>query len=377
MTGGDRGGLAFYAPMKPPDDPRPSGDRAMARALLRALDHPRFARAFGAAALASTLKSRDGEGAAAAQDAILAAAAEERKRLAAQPTPRVWLTYHCYYKAPDLLGPAAAEQGALYAIIEASRSAKRLEGPWARFAEAAETAIGRADVLFYMTERDRPALEAAIAPGQALRRLRPFIDLPADAPLRRPGDAAAPIRLLAVGMMRPGDKSQSYAALFKALARLRCDWRLEVVGDGPARAEVEAMAAGLGPAAARVTFRGQLEGAALRAAYAAADLFVWPGVNEAYGLVYLEAQAQGLAVLAEDRPGVRDVARDGALRTPPEDPSAFAGAIEALAGDRARLEALAAAGRAQVLGEHSLDAARETLFAGLAEGWARKHGAPP
>jgi len=38
---------------------------------------------------------------------------------------------------------------------------------------------------------------------------------------------------------------------------------------------------------------------------------LWPGVNEAFGMVYLEAQAAGIPVAAQDRPGVRDVLAPG------------------------------------------------------------------
>ena len=59
--------IAFYAPMKPPDDPVPSGDRTMARALLAALEGA----GLGDMQPVSRLRSRDGEGDPAAQDAHL------------------------------------------------------------------------------------------------------------------------------------------------------------------------------------------------------------------------------------------------------------------------------------------------------------------
>ena len=51
-------GIAFYAPMKPPDDPVPSGDRSMARALIAALE----ATGLGAVKMMSTLRTRDATG---------------------------------------------------------------------------------------------------------------------------------------------------------------------------------------------------------------------------------------------------------------------------------------------------------------------------
>ena len=69
--------IAFYAPMKPPDDPVPSGDRTMARALLQRWKEPVSA----TCSLISRLRSRDGDGDPAVQDGIFEAA-EARDRAA-------------------------------------------------------------------------------------------------------------------------------------------------------------------------------------------------------------------------------------------------------------------------------------------------------
>ncbi|MFO1341002.1 MAG: glycosyltransferase family 1 protein [Burkholderiaceae bacterium] len=67
--------------------------------------------------------------------------------------------------------------------------------------------------------------------------------------------------------------------------------RMVVVGDGPLRAP-------LARAHPTVRFVGMLSGTALAAAYASADLFVFPSVTETFGNVTLEALASGLAVVA-------------------------------------------------------------------------------
>ena len=116
--------LAFYAPLKPPGHPVPSGDRALARNLMALLESG------GARVeLASDLRSREPEGDAAAQAALMA---EARARLPAcidrgrAAGWRGWITYHNYYKAPDLLGPAVTRAlGLPYVLIEATR-ARRL-----------------------------------------------------------------------------------------------------------------------------------------------------------------------------------------------------------------------------------------------------------
>ena len=164
-------------------------------------------------------------------------------------------------------------------------------------------------------------------------------------------------------MFRDGDKLDSYTALAAALALVRSHgWALTIIGDGPRRADVESLFSVFGD---RVMFLGVLAPEQLADHFAGADLLVWPGVGEAFGMVYLEAQAQGCPVLAEDRPGVRDVVRDGGWLVAPEDPAAFALAIETLmTDDEARLAAGRKA-RAQIAADHLLGSARVRLKAGL------------
>ena len=83
--------------------------------------------------------------------------------------------------------------------------------------------------------------------------------------------------------------------LLEAFARVhaRAPWtRLVIVGDGPARAELEATAP---PGAA---FVGEVRGEALARLYACADLFCFPSTTDTFGQVLLEAAASGLPSVA-------------------------------------------------------------------------------
>jgi glycosyltransferase involved in cell wall biosynthesis len=348
--------IAFHAPMKAPDHPTPSGDRRIARLTLAALDRAGFD-----AACVSRLRTLDMEGDPAAQARLIDEAEAEAARLAgslATPPPALWFTYHCYYKAPDLVGPAvAAALGIPYAISEASVSPRRRDGPWAAFAARSDAAIACADRLFWTTARDRPALEAA-GLGPKMTQLPAFLD---PGPASAPRPAAAPLHLLVVAMMRPGDKAESYRRLAAALAHLPGDWRLTVVGQGAVEAAVLAQ---LAPFADRLTHIAGIDDPdAIRAHYEAADLLVWPGVNEGVGMAWLEAQAAGLPVVAEDGPAARALV-GGGLLCPADDPRAFAEAILQAATDR---EALGHAARAHVEAHHSLDAAAAILKSALSE----------
>jgi glycosyltransferase involved in cell wall biosynthesis len=81
---------------------------------------------------------------------------------------------------------------------------------------------------------------------------------------------------------------------------------LVIVGDGPARSELETLFANT-----NTIFTGYLNGEDLAHAYASADVFVFPGANETFGNVVLEAMASGLPVIAPKSGGVVDFVRDG------------------------------------------------------------------
>lgn len=342
--------LGFYAPLKPPGDPVPSGDRAMARALLAAFAH------MGAQVdLASEFRSRDGAGDAAVQARLLAEAAAFIPQITAQGREanwQAWVTYHNYYKAPDLIGPAVAcALGIPYVLIEATRARKRLGGRWDAFARAAEAACDAAHVVFYVTERDHDALAKYAPSGQTLIHLRPFLprtDLPT---------VAHGTHLLAVGMMRTAAKLPSYQLIAQTMALLPPTVRLEIAGDGPARAQVEAV---MSPLKDRVRFLSALDPVALADAYTRAGALIWPGVDEAYGMTYLEAQAHGLPVIAQDRPGVRDVLFPRAYPSVEEGAAGLAACAIAPAPTHNAI-------RAHISAHHLLRTAATTLRAGLAQ----------
>ncbi|WP_225770313.1 glycosyltransferase family 4 protein [Inquilinus sp. Marseille-Q2685] len=357
--------IAFYAPMKPPGHPVPSGDRRMARPLIEALR-----RGGHEVRLASRLRSWDPgvDPARPARIEALGARIAERliRRWRGGDRPDIWFTYHLYHKAPDWLGPpVAAALGIPYVAAEASHAPRRAEGPWAAGHRAAEAAIRRAAALVTFSDRDAAGL-SALVPAERIVRLPPFLDAaPFAALTRRPAD---PPRLIAIGMMREGDKERSYALLADALRRLGDrPWTLTVVGDGPARSRIERL---YDPA--RTVFRGAVPPESLPEVMAETDLFVWPAINEAFGMALLEAQAAGLPAVAGaaggESGGVAAILRDGGtgLLVPPDNAGAFADAVAALLDDPARRRAMGEAARANVLARHDIAAAAAILDRTLA-----------
>ncbi len=357
--------VAFYAPLKSPNHPLPSGDRTMARLLMKALDGAGFS-----PLLASELRTLDKAGDGQRQEDLRRQSMAEASRLIAEyralpeeQRPCLWFTYHVYYKAPDWIGPQVADAlGIPYVVAEGSRAAKRAGGPWATGHDGAEAALDRADAILVMTAHDREALEAARPQHQTLIDFPPFLDVQEWPASDNHSSQDGEPRLLTVAMMREGDKLASYRILAAALSHLRhLPWTLDIVGDGDARDEVERLFA---PVAPRVRLHGRIDGKAdLKALYEAADLFVWPAVNEAYGMVLLEAQAFGCPVVAGAYGGVASVVKheETGLLTPPGDIAAFTDAVSRALQDLERLRRLGLAACRFVRQERDLDHAAERL----------------
>lgn len=374
--------IAFYAPLKSPTHGTPSGDRRVAGLLVDALQLAGFR-----VELASTFRSFDGEGDAQRQlalrrqgEALAARLTEDWRARPPAERPRLWFTYHLYYKAPDWLGPAvSAGLGIPYVVAEASHAGKRAHGPWAIGHDATAAAIRKAALVICPSRDDIAGLEALVEPRRLLH-LPPFVDVAAYAEARRRReelraqlaraarlDARSPW-LVVAAMMRLGDKLASYRALAAALGNsLDVPWELLVAGDGPARAQVEDAFA-RSRIGARARFLGTLPARRLAEVFAACDVSPWPAVNEAYGMALLEAQAAGVPVVSCAARGVPDVVLDGrtGLLVPYADEAAFARAVRALLDDEARRRALGAEAASFVAGERSIEAAAQTLGRALA-----------
>lgn len=347
--------IAFYSPLKSPNHPVPSGDRLMARQLMAALRM-----AGHEVSVASELRSFSrAPGEAISPDAAEAEIARLRRLWRESGAPDVWFTYHPYYKAPDLLGPVlAAEAGIAYVTAEASYSARRDRDGWAGRQALLAEGLQQAAVNICMTRRDRVGLEAAV-PGARFAMLSPFID---PAPFLALEPAPQPGRLVCVAMMRNGDKLDSFRMLAQALGLLdRLDWRLSIVGDGPAAGGVRATFADLPES--RIDWLGERQPDEIAAILSQAAIYVWPGCGEAYGLAYLEAQAAGLPVVAQATAGVPEVVlhEHAGLLTPAGDIDAYAAAIADLLEKHDRRLAMAQAARLFVRDERSLAQASATL----------------
>lgn len=119
--------------------------------------------------------------------------------------------------------------------------------------------------------------------------------------------------------------------------------RLAIVGDGPAREELEKHFAGTA-----TKFVGYLHGEQLSQAYASADSFVFASALETFGLVVVEAMAAGLPVVSSRVGGIPDVIEEGrtGYTFAPGDVEGLVRGVQAIAADRARTQAMGQAARA-------------------------------
>ena len=311
--------IAFYAPLKSPDSPVPSGDRLIGRLLMRAL-----AMAGHEVHLAARLRSYDRHGDRQRQQRLAAIGERMARRLIRRyqhgAFPDLWFTYHLYHKAPDWVGPRVSKVLNIpYVVAEASHAPKQADGPWVEGHEAVAAAVAQASRIIGLNRADEACIRPLLTGEGRYVTLKPFLDA---APFLAAGERKEECRrllcrrhdldpdtplLLAVAMMRSGDKVQSYGLLARALEQLRdLKWHLLVAGDGPKAAVVGEAFASL-DRAGRVSWLGRQDPEALPALYAAADVFVWPAVKESPGMCFLEAQAAATPVIGSTGGGVPDV----------------------------------------------------------------------
>jgi glycosyltransferase involved in cell wall biosynthesis len=206
---------------------------------------------------------------------------------------------------------------------------------------------------------------------ERVRILRRAVDTALFTPGRRDpalraqwGVGTGGLALVHVGRIAPEKNLGLALRAFRAIQAHLPDARFVFVGDGPARAALQA-------ANPDLVFAGIQRGEALAAHFASGDLFPFPSLSETFGNVTLEAMASGVATLAYDYGAAREHLRDGlggrAVACGDED--GFIAAAIGLALDPVLRRKLGDGGRRAVAALDPASVARqfEALLAGLAE----------
>lgn len=155
---------------------------------------------------------------------------------------------------------------------------------------------------------------------------------------------------------------KGYPVLLQALAEIEAPWRFVHIGGGEQLAELKQQARALG-IADRIDWRGPQPQQAVLEACRQADLFVLAsriaddGDRDGLPNVLMEAQSQGLPVVATAVSAIPELVRDGetGLLVPQEDPQALAAALTRMLRDPAARKAMGQAGEARVRSAFDLD----------------------
>lgn len=328
--------IAFYCPNKPLSHPHPSGDLVIARGIQSALNHLghdcREIVQFRARWFWNTPAGWLG--------ACRAWVAAWRGARAFRP--QIWMTYHSYYKSPDVLGPWISKLlGIPYVIFQPMYGTRRAKSAatspgfrlnrWAlQCAQHVFTnnlmdleALGRilpCERITYLAPGIHPEeFEQDVAGGE---KVREHFGIPADRLL-----------ILTAARWREGVKTESFLYLLQSLLQFEKRWpefTLLVVGDGPMEPALREKA--LSSLPGRVAFAGRVDRSEMARFYSAADIFAFPGIGESLGMVFLEAQSCGTPVVALDGAGVPQVVVHGetGILVPRDDGESMADGLESL-----------------------------------------------
>ena len=346
--------------MKAPDHERPSGDRTMARQFLRLLEE--LGHDVEIASALRTWEAGDEERQEASPGGV-----GPGKRTPSHP----------------LAGPSAAGVVHLSSLSQGARSSRtshrrcprqslmslpnrryrhaQANGRWRRPWAHARAAIERADTLLPITLKDERGLLAAGLPRRKIMRLPPFIDA-TDVSTRERGCTPRPCPGLRFRRGPRHRRHRGHDAPRRQARGPTGSW------PGPSPRWTARTCSSSSSATARHGARsntsspdvpsspGIIDEHSIRHIMAGCDLFVWPAINEAYGMAILLAQACGCPVAAGDAPGVGEIVNHGCtgLLAPPGDAASLAHAVSRLLDDPVLRRSLGDAGRRHVRRHHSL-----------------------
>lgn len=293
--------ISYYMPFKPLGHKNPSGDLVMGSELFAYLEGQQHD-----ITLASRLRCRwiyykPWQWFSLASDYFLLSKKYETK------PPDLWLTYHSYYKAPDILGPLLCKKRSVpYIIFQGVYSTKRRKKLLTKAGfYLNRRALNAADLVLTNKKRDYNNL-IRLLPEKKVKYFAPGLhpkdftfDLVSRRSLRNRWQTEKKRVVMTAAMFRPGVKTRGLFQVIDSCTELvEAGYNLQLViaGDGANRQIIQQKAESqLGD---RVIFLGKIPRHELYRYYSAADVFAFPGIEESLGMVFLEAQSSGLPVVA-------------------------------------------------------------------------------
>lgn len=352
--------IFFYAPFKPLGHAHPSGDLVTAAGIFDYL-----VKGGHQVLTVSTLRCRWIYWKPWLWPRLLWERNQVIRKLSVHPVD-LWFTYHSYYKAPDLLGPSASRKMKIpYVIFQGIYSTKRRRQLMTRPGfYLNKAALLAADHVFTNKMVDLINLQRLI-PDDRVTYVAPGInpeeftfDRPARDELRRKWCQNDEPVIFSAAMFRQDVKTRGLKGVIRACAELGRQghrFQLVIAGDGKEKKPLQKLAAEQLPG--RVRFVGKIPRHELYRFYSAADLFVFPGIEESLGLVFLEAQACGLPVVAFDNAGVPEAVQDQktGFLVPMHDMKSFVEAVKRLLKDRGLRRQMGQTAKSYVRSTRNLD----------------------
>jgi glycosyltransferase involved in cell wall biosynthesis len=162
-----------------------------------------------------------------------------------------------------------------------------------------------------------------------------------------------PARPFTIGYVGRLVEEKGIDLLLNAAAQLPGDWQVVIVGGGPERDSLAALAADLG-ISGRVHFEPQMPSTEMPSLYPRLDALVLPSRTrpnwkEQFGRVLVEAMSSGVPVVGSDSGAIPDVIGSGGLVFPEDDAAALTHHLSILQTDLSLRARLAAQGRQRVL----------------------------
>lgn len=291
---------------------------------------------------------------------------QKAQKLVREFFPDIWLTYHTYYKAPDILGPSVTSRQKIpYAIFQGIYSTKRRRDlkTFPGFL-LNRRALRKASHIFSNRKEDEHNLRR-IVPENRLTYVKPgifpsefYFDPEARKMLRQLWNVGKTPLVISAAMFRADVKTEGLLWVIRACGKIfkgGLNLFLAIAGDGKQKQFIKNMAERYLPG--RVIFVGKLNRKQMYRFYSAGDLFVFPGIRESLGMVFLEAQSCGLPVVAFNNGGIPEVVRDGetGILTPLFSEPHFCNAIEKLLNDRPLAEDMGKSAAQYVREHHDLN----------------------